>query len=328
MADEEWLVDGYTFDSRQGLIGPVLGGPVDEEKWRAVRDPPHDLVDIDVGLAHRGVVGHGYFPLFRSGRPFGGAGEPGRVSKPACQGPRRQACPGLARGNVLQNAAPGREPGAGPDMDMIPHARAPSAHNSISDHRGARYSRMRRKNAVSPNDHIVRDLDQIIDLGVFTDHRIFKGAPVDTAVRAYSDAVLNNHTAQLGKINQAPRSEGRAKTRLADDRAGVDPHAITDKRKTDDSARADQAVPADADAGPHYSARPDARAAPQVGMGADNGVRREDHIILKRGTWMHMTVVRAMTQGTVEAQRGLGVGRRGRRRDDRDAAGRQTRHIV
>ena len=54
-----------------------------------------------------------------------------------------------------------------------------------------------------PITDVVADLHQVIDLGVLADHRIVPGAAVDAAVGAHSDAVLQDHPAQLGRVHGA-----------------------------------------------------------------------------------------------------------------------------
>ena len=86
--------------------------------------------------------------------------------------------------------------------------------------------------AVAADAHVVRDLDQIVDLGVFADNRVGHGATVDGGIGADLDIVLDNDAADLRNA-LGPRAGDEAETVLADLGAGVDDHAVADERVLD-----------------------------------------------------------------------------------------------
>src|SRR4026207_2294760 len=75
---------------------------------------------------------------------------------------------------------------------------------------------------------VVSDLHEIIDLGSLADDGIAERAPIDRAVAADLDVVLDNHAAKLGKFLMPPVGENISETVRADYRAGVNHHTIAD----------------------------------------------------------------------------------------------------
>ena len=106
----------------------------------------------------------------------------------------------LSAGNDLA-ATPGgagRQPGAGADMDMIGDARPgpPStAKSSITELPAT--PTWATRHAMAADLHIVGDLDQIIELAAFADHRVAQRAAVDGGGGADLDPVLQDDAAQL-----------------------------------------------------------------------------------------------------------------------------------
>src|SRR6185312_2557735 len=97
----------------------------------------------------------------------------------------------------------------------------------------------------TPDAHIVADLDQIIDLGAFADHRIRHGAPVDGGIRTDLHVILDDDAADLRHAFGTLCPGDEAKTVLADPGAAVDDDAIADERVLNTRARPDIAVAAD-----------------------------------------------------------------------------------
>jgi hypothetical protein len=169
---------------------------------------------------------------------------------------------------------------------------------------------MRRQNTVPANDHIVRDLDEIIDLGVLAHDGVFESASVDATVGAHGDSILDDHPAELRQVDHSSPARRRAEARLAKHRAGVDLNAISDQSETDDGAGADLAIPTDADTRTDNGARPDPSSPPYGGMSADKHPRSKDHAILELGAGMNITVAQTMAPGPIEPNCRLGIGRR------------------
>ena len=67
-----------------------------------------------------------------------------------------------------------------------------------------------------PNDHVVRNLDQVVDLGAFADKRRSRRSTVDGGVGADLDIVLNNNTAHLRDFQMAVSTWHKAEAVLSD----------------------------------------------------------------------------------------------------------------
>src|SRR5690606_17656904 len=108
------------------------------------------------------------------GRLFG---QPDRLAQELADGFGGIAGPGLARRNVGQDAAAGRNACAFADGDVVAHAR-PTAENAVvAAGDRARDAGVGRHQIVAADDAVVADHDQIIDLGVLADDRVVIGAP-------------------------------------------------------------------------------------------------------------------------------------------------------
>ncbi len=83
--------------------------------------------------------------------------------------------------------------------------------------------------AVSADAHVVGDLHEIVDLGVFADDRVGHGAAVDGRVGADLDIVLDDDAADLRNALRAGRAGGEAETVLADPGAGMDDHPVAER---------------------------------------------------------------------------------------------------
>ena len=95
-----------------------------------------------------------------------------------------------------------------------------TAKSSIT--RTARDADLGDQHAMPADLHIVADLDQIIDLAAFADHRVAQRAAVDGGAGADLDTVLDDDAAQLRNLDMARRRRGKAETGLADLRARQD----------------------------------------------------------------------------------------------------------
>ena len=66
------------------------------------------------------------------------------------------------------------------------------------------------------NDHVVGDLDLIVDFGAFADYRIAQAAAIDARSSTNFNVILNQHPSGLRYLQRTPRSEGVPKTILPD----------------------------------------------------------------------------------------------------------------
>src|SRR5271165_3974771 len=123
----------------------------------------------------------------RSGAPGGEPFHRRDLTEEFADGFRWSAAPALARRNVGHHARGRRDLGAGPDLQMAGDARLPAKRGKVSDHARAGDAGLRDEHGVTPNDDVMPDLHEIIDLGAFADHRVAVGAAV------YRDAGANLH---------------------------------------------------------------------------------------------------------------------------------------
>src|SRR4051812_45247601 len=104
---------------------------------------------------------------------------------------------------------------------------------------------MRRQHAMASNFHVVRDLDQVVDLGTLPDHGVADRSAVDGRVGADLDPILNDDTPDLRHLAVPPGARQVAKAVLPDTGTGMNDDAIANQRMDDGGACADDAVPSD-----------------------------------------------------------------------------------
>src|SRR5437899_173973 len=117
--------------------------------------------------------------------------------------------------------------------------------------RAARDSHLRDDNAVFSDDHVVRDLHQVVDLRAPADDGGPQRPPVDRDVRPDLHVVVNHDVADLRHFTMNPLMEHVTESIRADDRAGVNGDALADLR-----------------AGIKYDARKQESVLPQLAVGA------------------------------------------------------------
>ena len=123
----------------------------------------------------------------------------------------------------------------------------PPMRDEILDRRRAGDADLGDDHAMPADDHVVGDLDQIVDLGALADHRVAAGAAVDRGVGADLDVVLDDDAADLRHLQVPLRSHGEAEAVLPDAHAGMEDDAVADEGVGDGDVGADRAVPADPD---------------------------------------------------------------------------------
>src|SRR6516165_2521007 len=119
------------------------------------------------------------------------------------------------------------------------------------------------------DDHIVADLDQIVDLGTFPEHRVPVGPPVNGRPRAYFNIVLDDHAANLGDLKMTAGAHHVTEPILPDPTAGMHDHPIADQAMADTGSGSNAAFTAD----PHP--RTDDRRCADPCSGADFGARAD-----------------------------------------------------
>src|SRR5690606_39124016 len=110
------------------------------------------------------------------GRLFG---QPYRLAQELAKRLGGIAGPDLARRNIGQDAAAGRDAGAFADGDVVAHARPAAEDAVVAAGDRTRDAGVRRHQVIAADDAVVADHDQIIDLGVLADDSDVIGAPVD-----------------------------------------------------------------------------------------------------------------------------------------------------
>src|SRR6478752_1477163 len=129
------------------------------------------------------------------------------------------------------------------------------------------------KQAEPPDDDVMADLDQIIELAAFSDHGIAQAAAIDTGIGADFDVVLNDHPRKLRDLGMALRARHEAETILSDPHAGMQNDAVADQSMGNRDVRADRAITADPNVGTDRGLRADQRSSADFGTRSDRRPR-------------------------------------------------------
>src|SRR5262249_39993130 len=130
------------------------------------------------------------------------------------------------------------------DRYVADDARMRAHDDKISQPRRASNSTLRHNHAMTADDNVVRDLYEVVDLGSFTDDRIGQGSSVDRGVGSDLNIITNYDTADLRHFHVPMATHGKAKSILADARAGMDNHALSHNRVDDGRACANITISA------------------------------------------------------------------------------------
>src|SRR5690348_166878 len=152
-------------------------------------------------------------------------------------------------------ARAGAHAGAGADAAVIAEPYLSRQDHAVFQHHAAGKSGLARDHAVAPDAAIVRDHDQVIELGALADHRVGQRAAIDGGAGADLDIVLDDHPAELRQLEIVRSGGSKAETRLADGGTRQNDHTIADIGVADADTGADLAMLADGDAGPDHRAR-------------------------------------------------------------------------
>ena len=195
---------------------------------------------------------------------------------------------------------------------MADNPRLSGENNIITNLRAARNTDLRADDAMAPDDHVVGDHDEVVDLGPLSDHGATETGTIDRRIGSelyiiadQDDATLRDFfvTTVFGVIAESVRS---------DDNSAVQDHPVTkDTRfahsdmRVQKTTRTDGRAPADETPGTNDRS------------GADDGIRFDDRLGLDGG-------IRCDSGRRIDNRRGMHSGRRsgGRRkellRDDRE----------
>src|SRR5262245_43590390 len=109
--------------------------------------------------------------------------------------------------NIVLDGAHGRHLSPIADLEMIVDADLRTQRHIVTYRQAAREPDLGRKQAVPADNHIVPDLDLIVDFGAFADHSVAQAAAVDRRPRADLNVVLDQHPPRLRDLQMAVRPE-------------------------------------------------------------------------------------------------------------------------
>src|SRR5262245_30455531 len=135
-----------------------------------------------------------------------------------------------------------------PNLDMTDRAGLPAHHDEIAQLRRTGNADLTDQHAMPADDHVVPDLDEIINFRALADDGILKSSSVHAAVGTDFHVVLDDHPADLGHLQVASSAHGEAEPVLADPHARVQDDPVADQGMHDRRAGADIAAAADGDA--------------------------------------------------------------------------------
>jgi hypothetical protein len=155
--------------------------------------------------------------------------------------------------------------------------RSATDHHTVAYCCTAGHPNLGNQNAMTPYAHIVANLNQIVDLGAFADHRVIKRTPIDGGVGTDFDMVLNDHTAYLRDLEQSPGTRSIAKSVLTYAGSGMNDNVGSYQRMLNRNAVTNVAVAADTATGTDGRACRDDCTSPNFGFGTNDGTRLDCH---------------------------------------------------
>ena len=262
VAHEERLVDRDVLQRDDALARHELEHAVDEDDRIAVRQLPHDLLDVHL---------HDCFPCrsrdsscrsrsrrssslrmmtaTRSQSRFFMRGKKPRVVTRLREGTDHQRR-GADRAAVGDREVAGDHRRAA-DLAAASDARAAGDADAAGDHR------------VRADDAVVRDLDLVVELDAVLDHGVAHRAAVDRRVGADLDVVADHDAADLGDLDPAAVERREAEAVGADDGAARDDAALAQPAAVEDDGARVQARARPRRRRPHRPPRPPRCARPR-----------------------------------------------------------------
>ncbi len=116
---------------------------------------------------------------------------------------------------------------------MVGYSNLACQNHKVAKLNAARQTHFRREYAMPANEGVVPNMNEIINLGAFTDHRIGQSAPIDAGIRPNLDVVLNDDTTKLRDFEVPARSADIAKTVLPNPSSAVNMDAIPNEGVAD-----------------------------------------------------------------------------------------------
>src|SRR5687767_3861399 len=109
---------------------------------------------------------------------------------------------------------------------MVDDADLASQRDVLAQLRAAGNAGLRRHHGMLADDHVVRNLHQIIDFCALPHNRLPKGRPVDRCVSADLHVVFDHYDADLGNFDPRRAAARVTETVATHDDSGVQDHAI------------------------------------------------------------------------------------------------------
>src|ERR1700688_3128565 len=122
------------------------------------------------------------------------------------------------------------------------------------------------------------DLNQVVDLGAFSNHRIANPAPIDRRSSSNLDIPFNGNNAELRHLEVPSCAHNETKPVLADVTTRMDNDSIANDRICDRAAWTDRAIASDLNVRPNHTVGSDQRSS------ADRRPRSDDSTGIHRHT--------------------------------------------
>src|SRR3954454_4815393 len=198
----------------------------------------------------------------------------------------RRAAPSGSRRHVAVDVARACDLRALADPQVPDDADLAAEHDEILERGRARDADLRHDHAMAPDDDVMTDLDEVIDLRPLPDHGVAARAAVDRRIGADLDVVLDDDAPDLRHLAVTAPAHGEAETVLPGLHPGVQDDAIADKGVEQGHVRPDRATPADPHLRPDHGLRADHRAGANLGVRADDHAGIDDHAMFEPGRRM------------------------------------------
>src|SRR5882724_13410279 len=199
---------------------------------------------------------------------------PGRLGK--------MTTPAPASRNVVLDGAHRRDLGPVANVEMIVDSHLRAQRDMIANREATSQSYLGSQQTVSPNRHIVTDLDLVVDFRALADHGVAQAAAVDGRSCPDLHLILDQNAASLRDLQMAFRAkENEPIAVLSDAAAGMDEDLIADQRELDGRSCADVAIPPDPDIGGNQCTRADDCPCPDRNIRTDHSQWIDNHAVFQ-----------------------------------------------
>src|SRR5216117_2455290 len=197
---------------------------------------------------------------------------------------RRVAEQRRARGHITDQPRLHEDARPAPDGEMIRDPYLTGDDHVVLHLAALRDAGLRHDEAARTDPHVVRDVDQVVDLCARSDHGIIHAAAVDARVRADLDVIPDEaaaHVRNLAVGFATPLARDVPEPVAAEHRARVHDHPLPERgARIQRDAGIQLRVVADRDAVAEHAARADAHVAPELHLAAETGVGADGHRLL------------------------------------------------